>query len=98
MSEVKKQTTFEAWEDEISVTLSTPENIERKKSLDLFEGQLNFLHTIIADTYEEAMAVHHIKMGWDPYMPQGESSNCPKCNSIYYPKGSGECPKCGKIC
>jgi hypothetical protein len=57
------------------------------------------LYRIEADTYEEAHAVHHIKMGWEPYVPIGNPHDCPNsCGAVYYPEGSGECPNCGKLC
>jgi hypothetical protein len=90
---------FEAWEDEESVMLSTPNAVSDHKLKGLFIGKEKLLYKIEADTYEEAMAVHHIKMGWEPYKPMGDPQLCPNsCGSYYYPEGSGECPKCGKIC
>ena len=53
---------------------------------------------VIADTPEEASAVHHIKMGWAPYKPMGEAAPCPQCGACFYPESSGVCPNCGPIC
>ncbi len=89
---------YEAWQDEKSTTFADEENITQLRGKGLFSGEPKLLHTIMADTPEEASAVHHIKMGWEPYIPQGKPENCPKCGAIYYPEGSGECPNCGKIC
>ena len=88
---------FEAWQDDNGITLSDEENIKQLREKGLFFGEPKLLHVILADTSEEANAVHHIKMGWEPYKPQGEPGSCPKCGAIYYPEGSGECPNCGKI-
>lgn len=90
---------FEVWEDDESVMLSTPENILEHKKNGLFVGRPKLLYKIEADTYEEAMAIHHIKSGLEPYKPLGKAELCPNnCGSFYYPSGSGVCPKCGKIC
>lgn len=56
------------------------------------------IFSIHAATWEEAKAVYHLRVGYEPYKPAGDPENCPKCNSIYYPSGSGECYRCGKIC
>lgn len=94
-------TSYEAWHDEqeCSITLATSEGIQQQLSLRLLSERAKLLHRIEADTYEEAMAVHHIKMGWEPYVPAGEPRECPKgCGAMFYPEGSGECPNCGRIC
>ena len=91
--------TFEAWVDDESVTFAKPDAIEYQKLNNMLGNNLKLLHVVEADTPEEAMAVHHIKMGWDPYSPAGEAQLCPKgCDSYFYPEGSGVCPKCGEIC
>jgi|AntRauTorcE11898_2_1112593.scaffolds.fasta_scaffold16118_1 hypothetical protein len=90
---------YEAWMDDESVTFATQEAIKFQKENNLLSGHLEFLHVIEADTHEEALAVHHIKMGWEPYKPVGEPKLCPNdCGFYFYPKGSSECPRCGKIC
>ena len=53
---------------------------------------------IQACTWEEAMAIYYLRMGYEPYKPAGNPGNCPKCDSFFYPSGSGECWRCGKIC
>ena len=52
-------------------------------------------YTISAATFEEAMAVHHLRQGWEPYQPIGQAAQCQQCRSVYYPDGGGECWKCG---
>ena len=89
---------FEAWQDENGTTLSDVAGINQLKEKGLIESDAVLLHVIMADTSEEASAVHHIKMGWEPYKPEGEPELCPnRCGSYFYPKGSGECPKCGQV-
>jgi hypothetical protein len=56
------------------------------------------LWEIDAHTYEEMMAIHSLRCGFGPYNPMGEPENCPKCTAYFYPQGSGDCWRCGKIC
>ncbi len=60
---------FEAWEDESGVTFSTQENINDQKEKGLLSGSAKLLHQIEANSYEEAMLLHHQKMGWESYKP-----------------------------
>lgn len=56
-----------------------------------------FQYELEAATWEEAMAVYHIRMGWEPYKPGCEPEMCPVHKSldiVYYPEGSGQCWKC----
>ena len=55
------------------------------------------IFSIQACTWEEAMAIYYLRMGHEPYKPAGKPDNCPNCDSIFYPSGSGECWRCGKI-
>jgi hypothetical protein len=92
---------YEAWQDEptCSITFASPEFIVQERARGNISEEAKFLHRVEADTPEEAMAVHYIKMGWAPYLPMGEASECPRgCGAMFYPGGSGECPNCGKIC
>lgn len=84
---------FSAW-------IETEENVETITLLLSSEGQpkgTTFLYEIEAATWEEVQAVHHIRMGWGPYVPGGEPEMCPAHKSehvVYYPAGSGQCWKC----
>ena len=71
---------FEAWQDEptCSITFAPPDAIAGERASGSISGEAKFLYQVEADTYEEAMAVHHIKMGWGPYVPMGEAQACPK--------------------
>lgn len=51
-------------------------------------------YTIDAGSNEEAMAIFHLRQGWEPYKPEGEAEPCPACGEFYYPHGSGECWSC----
>ena len=90
---------YEAWSDDGQVSFADPEAIKKEIESGALGKTAKLLHVVEADTWEEAMAVHHIKMGWEPYKPEGEAEECPNgCGSFYYPKGSGQCPKCGVVC
>lgn len=52
------------------------------------------LWRIEAGSYEEAMAIRIIRLGYGAYVPHGPAAACPKCTSIYYPEGSGQCWNC----
>jgi hypothetical protein len=54
------------------------------------------LWEIEAATWEEACAVYHVRMGWEPYRPSGEPAACPVHGEdfVVYPEGSGKCWKC----
>jgi hypothetical protein len=54
-------------------------------------------YAFVAETYEEAMAVHCLRQGWAPYLPMGEAGSCPRCSANYYPEGYGDCWRCGHI-
>lgn len=60
---------FEAWEDEDGVTFATQENIKDHKKKGLLSSKAKLLYQINANNYEEAMAAHHQRMGWEPYRP-----------------------------
>ena len=47
---------------------------------------------IEAATWEEAMAIYHLRQGWEPYKPDVKAEPCPDCGALYYPEGSGQCP------
>lgn len=92
LEQMKKR--FIAWSDSTDdgIGMTIEENFKPSATSTI-------LYEIEADTWEEAQAVHHVKMGWGPYLPGGNPAPCPNdCGSIYYPEGSGECPGCGKIC
>nr|BDD43615.1 hypothetical protein 9 [Gammaproteobacteria bacterium] len=52
-------------------------------------------YEISACNFEEAMAIYHLRQGWDPYRPEGKVTGCPECGALYYPKSSGQCWSCG---
>jgi hypothetical protein len=97
---------YEAWEEEDvrtgtwgAMTLGTVESIQEQRTKGLLAPNAKLRYRFEADTLEEALAVHHIKMGWSTFQPAGKPAPCPNaCGGFFYPEGSGECPNCGKIC
>jgi hypothetical protein len=89
--------TFEAWETETGAAFfesSRLAEMQANPAMDL----VGRLFEVEAHTPEEAMAIYHLRMGWEPYDPGGEAQPCPKCAAPFYPHASGECWRCGKIC
>jgi hypothetical protein len=92
---------YQAWSDptDNSTTLTLAENIKEQLAEGILSPNAGLIYKIEAHTFEEASAIHHLRMGWGPYIPIGEPRQCPnQCGSMFYPDGSGECPNCGKIC
>jgi len=95
--------TYEAWAEGegskwISISLATIDGIAEQRAKGLLPPNAKLRHQIEAETMEEALAVHHIKMGWPPFQPPGKAQPCPNsCGALFYPEGSAECPNCGKI-
>ena len=89
---------YEAWADDEGISLGLASGFFSTKSQALLGPNPELLYSFYADTPEEASAVHHIKMGWEPYVSMGSAKLCPnKCQSYFYPEGSGVCPKCGDV-
>lgn len=65
---------------------------EQNRNYDEDAAESEILYEVEAVTWEEAMAIHHLRMGWEPYKP-GKACQCPECGSTYY-EGSGWCWKC----
>lgn len=97
---------YEAWAERDArtgvwgtMTFGTIENIQDHRTKGLLAPTAELRHRVEVDTFEEALAVHYIKMGWSPFQPTGKPTPCPNsCGAFFYPEGSGECPNCGKIC
>lgn len=91
-------TIYEAWSaSENQMTISTATGIAKQQASGILKADAELLYRFEAATWEEAMAIHHLRQGWEPYIPSGESKSCPKCGSIFYPEGSGQCWRCGEI-
>lgn len=86
---------YEAWEDGEGVMCGTAEGCADARRRALVGPDARLLYSFEAGTPEEAMAIHHLRMGWEPYRPIGEAAACPRCGAMRYPEGSGECWRCG---
>ncbi len=91
---------YRAYRDEIFgyTALFTVESEAKERSQGLLSPNAEFLWSIEADTLEEASAIYNLRMGFEPYVPMGDPAQCPKCGAWFYPEGSGECWRCGRIC
>ena len=89
-------TEYECWEnpDGTNATLADSQNaaVLRENGGILSDCVLSYRFT--AATSEEASAIFHLRQGYEPYRPMGESAKCATCSSWYYPEGSGECWRC----
>lgn len=52
--------------------------------------EADLIYVIKAETFEEALAVHYLRQGFQPYTPMGEPQQCLSCHNYFY-LGSGEC-------
>jgi hypothetical protein len=88
---------YECWLDPVDsgITLTTRQNAHAHRANGQLSDDATLLYTIVAATWEEAQAIHHLRQGWAPYVPMGEASACPACDAHYYPLGSGRCWRCG---
>jgi len=95
--------TYEVWNLQYEdggglISMRTTEQVEDERSKGLLNPKSLLMFQIQAETYEEAMAVRNIKLGWSPYVPNGEAALCPNgCGGVHYPDGYRECPNCGLI-
>lgn len=92
--------TYEVWreEDNIGTTTCRAEDVKDNLARGLMGERPVFQHSIEADTFEEAIAISHLRRGSEPYRPEGEPKPCPNgCGAMFYPEGSGQCPNCGQI-
>jgi len=86
---------FEAWQVGTEITFGTAASIAGQRSKGLLAETAKHLYTIEAHTWEEASAIHHLRMGFEPYKPQGTAKPCIECGAFVYPEGSGQCWRCG---
>lgn len=86
---------YRAYRDDTGSCLVTLESEKEQRQKGLLPSDAELLWEIEAATCEEASAIYHLRMGFEPYVPQGEWQPCPKCEAVYYPEGYGECWKCG---
>ena len=82
--------TYQAWETEDGNLFCREDHLAEIKRIGA-DVLLRLLFEVSAETFEEAMSIYHLRMGFEPYIPAGEPAQCPVCGAWYYPKGSGQC-------
>ena len=90
----------EVWvnEDGDEVSCFVKDCIDKLKRQRLINSSCKLIHSFTAATFEEAMSIYYLRMGYESYKPQGEPKLCPQnCGSFYYPEGSSQCPYCGLV-
>ena len=91
---------YQIWVDkkDDSITCASKESILDQTNRGLISKDAYMINNFSADSFEEAMAIYHLRMGLEPYKPIGDAKLCPNnCGYHYYPEGSSECPNCGII-
>jgi hypothetical protein len=90
---------YECWLDpaDNGTHLSTLQNAREHRKRGQLSEAATLSYAIVAESWEEAMAIHHVRQGWAPYVPMGDAVPCPNCASPYYPLGSGGCWRCGPV-
>ena len=101
MRKEKDRSTFTAWGSETaehpSILVAGDEALQFNDGSTDPECQKKF-YAISACTWEEAMAIYHLRQGWDSYCPEGEATRCPDCGALHYSQGSGMCWSCTHHC
>jgi hypothetical protein len=89
---------YEIWrsDEESSLVCATDLSITDMRARGVMASDAQFVCAFDAATMEEAMAIRNLRMGWEPFRPQGAPGRCSNCGSWYYPEGSGECWQCGR--
>lgn len=88
---------YEAWRDSDGVALNTHDYFRMMRKRSDWQKDAEFLYSFVASTGEEARAIHSLRMGWGAYHPIGDPSPCPTCDAMFYPQGSCECWRCGRV-
>jgi len=89
---------FEAWQDsDGETTFATASSITERRSKQLLSASAIHLYSVEANSWEEAMAIHHLRMGYAPYKPCGVPEPGLDCGALVYVDGSGQCWQCGRF-
>lgn len=86
---------YSVWQSESSVALVEGLGPPTLANGTVDDPSAQRLWTIEAASREEAMAIHHLRQGWEPYVPRGAARPCSGCGALKYVEGSGECWRCG---
>ena len=87
---------FTAWRslDGSQVSLVSGEGPPRFANGELQPDCEVLLWRIEVGSYEEAMAIRNLRLGYGPYVPHGDASPCPVCGAMHYPGNSAQCWNC----
>ncbi len=89
---------FEAWQvNDEQLSFASVESVAEQRAKGLIGPDAKLLYVIEADTWEEACAIHYLRAGFGPYKPEGPPNRCPNCGAWFYPEGSGQCWRCGRV-
>jgi len=55
---------YEAWSDDEGIVLSTTDGIRELKAKGQLAFEAKMLHVVEAESWKEAVVIHHEKMGW----------------------------------
>ena len=90
---------FTAWGGEgdlFATTVISGEGPPRFANGTLMEECEQFFWRIEVGSFEEALAIHHLRRGWERFQPVGGAAPCRGCGSLHYTLDSGECWRCGQ--
>lgn len=87
---------YQAWSsfEDDSIICGTVAQIAEYRRRGQLDAAAELLYAFEASTHEEAQAIHHLRMGWEPYRPVGAPGECSVCGAVFYPEGSGKCWRC----
>jgi len=90
---------YEAYQDPagLEITLLPADQVDGERTAGLLTPDAKLLYRFEAGNLEEATAIHHMRMGWEPFRPDGPAVACQRCGARVYPQESGECWQCGTI-
>ncbi len=90
------QRIFTAWRslDGLQLSLVSGEVPPRFANGELQPDCDVLLWRIEVGSYDEAMAIRNLRLGYGPYVPHGDAAPCPACGAMYYPDSSAQCWNC----
>ena len=90
---------YECWRDDAQhmVMLLPLHNVSANRESGQLPETASLQYRFVADTGEEAAAIHALRQGWGAYTPAGEPAKCMTCDAHYYPLGYGDCWRCGHL-
>ena len=79
--------TYEMWEEfkeGISIHFLQKGGAQALQKKRMLDPSATLKLRVQADTYEEALALFYMKLGWAPYVPNGDPAPCPNgCGGVF---------------